>query len=106
MHESCSEDLTVYTVPVRREKIKTSVLVGQDRDRDKSRTVVMDKNKGEPVISVQSEEKKEGETPVEDKVKTEGGEENAPEITKEEGATTSAGTEGGMKFILQKCLSC
>ena len=71
---------------------------------DKSRTVVMDKDKGEPVISVKTEEKKEAEKKterekVEDKDKKPEG-----ETTEGEGAatTTEEGTktEGRCYFII------
>ena len=67
---------------------------------DKSRTVVMDKDKGEPVISVKTEEKKEAEKKtegekVDDKDKKPEGEkaegEEAATTTTEEGKTEGQG---------------
>ena len=54
--------------------------------------MVMDKTKGEPVISVPAEENKDGEKPVEVKVKVEGEAENAAgEENKDVPTTEGAG---------------
>lgn len=64
------------------------VAVSDADAKDKPRTVVMDKSKGEPVISVQGEEKKEGEKP-EDQVKKEG--EEVVKTETEEGKPAEGG---------------
>lgn len=68
-----------------------------DKDgKEKSRTVVMDKSKGEPVISVQGEEKKDGENQPEDPTKNEVNKDVKKEA---EDAKPAGGKYGPLNFL-------